>query len=273
MSLTRISSSSPPSSKLFHKPIHHRNDSDELDVFEAAKYFSGYNEPIPHHYTTSKNRASSVSRRMSLDTSMSNINDHQQQILKEKTFVNRNGKPYKQPSSPGGRLASFLNTLFHQAAGGSKKKNKKKQPPKSTEEEDEISPCGRKRRSSISYFSRSFADTKSWYSATSSKSEFRRSPPPLCTPTKAGFRTVVCGSNQKPVSGRDSWCLDEKMAKLSSNDGLLLSGCEESKVDDDGGESDASSDLFELQNYDLDAYSSGLPVYETTDVGSITSGK
>ncbi|KAL9325097.1 hypothetical protein ACSQ67_005742 [Phaseolus vulgaris] len=41
---------------------------------------------------------------------------------------------------------------------------------------------------------------------------------------------------------------------------------------DDGAESDSSSDLFELQNYDLGYYSSGLPVYETTNMDSIKRG-
>ncbi|CAL1395163.1 unnamed protein product [Linum trigynum] len=284
MSVTGLSSSSS-SSKLFHKPIHHRTNSDELDIFEAAKYFSGYNEPTTHYYITSKNRASlgrapSGTRRMSLEMPMENMNSKKLQIVKENNFVSSNTKPHKQPNSPVGKLSNFLSTLFHQAAGGSKKK-----PPNSDGGGE--SPCGgearKKRRSSISYFTRSFADTKSWYSTTSSKSGFR-TPPPLYTPTKAGFRTVVCGGNQKPVFGGDSsWSwLDENLAKLS-NDGLLLSACEKSKVGggskffggddgDDGGESDSSSDLFELQNYDLDACPSGLPVYETTDVGSITSG-
>lgn len=39
--------------------------------------------------------------------------------------------------------------------------------------------------------------------------------------------------------------------------------------DDDGGETDSSSDLFELQIYDLDYYSTGLPVYESTDIDTI----
>ena len=42
--------------------------------------------------------------------------------------------------------------------------------------------------------------------------------------------------------------------------------------DDDGADSDSSSDLFELQNYDLGCYSSGLPVYETTNMDSIKRG-
>ncbi len=41
---------------------------------------------------------------------------------------------------------------------------------------------------------------------------------------------------------------------------------------DDGGESDSSSNLFELQNYDLGYCASGLPVYETTDMDSIKRG-
>lgn len=39
--------------------------------------------------------------------------------------------------------------------------------------------------------------------------------------------------------------------------------------EDDGGETDSSSDLFELQIYDLDYYSNGLPVYESTNIDTI----
>ncbi|KAM1683997.1 hypothetical protein TB2_034698 [Malus domestica] len=80
---------------------------------------------------------------------------------------------YKQPSSPGGRLASFLNSLFNQSA--SKKKKSKSSATQSMKDEEE-SPGGRRRRSSISHFrSSSTRDAKSVYS--SSSSGFRTPPP------------------------------------------------------------------------------------------------
>ncbi|KAK9156110.1 hypothetical protein Sjap_003590 [Stephania japonica] len=52
----------------------------------------------------------------------------------------------------------------------------------------------------------------------------------------------------------------------SESNGTMFSDFKEM---DEGADSDSSSDLFELQNYDLGVYSSGLPVYETTRIESI----
>ena len=96
-------------------------------------------------------------------------------------------KKHKQPSSPGGRLASFLNSLFSQSA--SKKKKSNKSSSQSMKDEDESPGGRRRRRSSISHFrSSSTADSKSLYSSLSS--EFR-TPPYVQTPTKSckEFRT------------------------------------------------------------------------------------
>lgn len=44
------------------------------------------------------------------------------------------------------------------------------------------------------------------------------------------------------------------------------------EVDGGGWESDSSSDLFELDNYDLDAPSSGLPVFGSTNLERLKEG-
>ena len=297
---------------------HKRTDaySGELDVFEAAVYFSGYNDfsSGDHRHTQkySYNAAREENRRRwgilgggrrrSLDLPMrySEQVHHLHQDHPEKQEVTiikeRFGNVrHKQPSSPGGRIASFLNSLFHQAGS---KKNKSKAKPTDREVEEEIPGGGwmrRRRRSSISHLlgsskSNSTATTTSSSSKSlfsSSSSGFRTPPPYLNTPTKnyKQFLNFTSATNQveiqeeKKVNKELSW-LDEKLKVMES-----LS--EKKKVwsdhdddddhrrikrqgdDDDGMESDSSSDLFELQNYELSR--GGLPVYETTNVANINN--
>ncbi|XVF43263.1 hypothetical protein PTKIN_Ptkin02bG0026100 [Pterospermum kingtungense] len=311
--------------RMFKKSFHRRNDSGDLDVFEAAKYFSGYNEAASYNCATYTQKIMKEERqqpwrgggRISLDVPMRNqlLLPHQQpHHVVEKQIKE---KKYKQPSSPGGRLASFLNSLFNQT--GSKKK-KSKSTTQSMKDEEESPGGRRKRRISISHFrSSSAADTKSFYS--SSTSGFRTPPPYAHTPTKSykDFRNysdnnkhVVSlsknniGQPKQTASQNEvlddkknrtdcSW-LDEKLIKF--NDGKsekhknILSTRHQEKDRawpdrypteevkefrrfsevDDGADSDSSSDLFELQNYDLGIYSSGLPVYETTHMDNIKKG-
>ncbi|KDP41333.1 hypothetical protein JCGZ_15740 [Jatropha curcas] len=314
MSITGLSSDT---SKLYKKTFHLRNDSDELDVFEAARYFSGYNEGSGYNgasYTQKvikeDYRHQWRGGRMSLDVPMRTPLPHQQSKTVEKQILKE--KKYKQPSSPGGRLASFLNSLFNQT---SSKKKKSKSTTQSMKDEDE-SPSGRrKRRSSISHFrSSSSADTKSLYS--SSSSGFRTPPPYAHTPTKS-YKDFRSYSDHKQVislpkhngnvksTGLQNEILDDKRIadlswldeKFKFSDGFSeksknlgsLKYIEKDRIwvdqypseekefrkfneVDDGAESDSSSDLFELQNYDLGIYSSGLPVYETTHMDSIKIG-
>ncbi|KAL5826225.1 hypothetical protein ACOSQ4_018022 [Xanthoceras sorbifolium] len=310
--------------KIYKKSFHHRNDSGELDVFEAARYFSGYNEAAGYHCGTYSQKIMREDRqawrggRISLDIPLreplpqhaNTVSYQKQSHTIEKQLMKE--KKYKQPSSPGGRLASFLNSLFNQSSS-KKKKSKSTQSMKDEEE----SPGGRrKRRSSVSHFrSSSNADSKSLYS--SSSSGFRTPPPYANTPTKSykDFRSysdhkqvmslskhnngqVKPAATQNEAISDDkrstdlSW-LDEKFKiidayseKHKSFGNRFLEkeriwvdqysseekDCKKFNEIDDGADSDSSSDLFELQNYDLGKYSSGLPVYETTHMDSIKRG-
>ncbi|KAL0731375.1 hypothetical protein Bca4012_027469 [Brassica carinata] len=304
--------------------FHKRNDahSGELDVFEAAVYFSGYNEfssgdvreenrrhTHKHGYNAAReeNRRRwgilGGGRRISLDLPLRCSEQvhhlHQDHLEKPevKAIKERIGNVrHKQPSSPGGRIVSFLNSLFHQAGS---KKNKPKSKPVDQEVEDKIPGEGwmrRRRRSSISHFlssSRSNSTTTTTASSSSksllssTSSGFRTPPPYSNTPTKnyKKFLNFTSAKNQVEVLeekkiNKELFWLDEKLKVMES-----LS--EEKKVwgahddddddrrikregyDDDGMESDSSSDLFELQNYDLSR--GGLPVYETTMVANINS--
>ncbi|KAF5745762.1 hypothetical protein HS088_TW07G01355 [Tripterygium wilfordii] len=285
-------------SKLYNKKssFHGRNGSDELDVFEAARYFSGYNEAHQQVYnvtTTNYTQRSMRGGRISLDVPMMarkslpqdpnyKIDVHQKQ---------QQDKKYKQPSSPGGRLASFLNSLFNQT-GSKKKKKSSKSATQSMKDEDDQSPNSmrRRRRSSISHFRSSnatSADTKSLYS--SSSSGFRTPPANYAqTPIKSlrsffDHKQLVVPSQVcvRPTIGKlinhDHHQLHRRSQDLYENKVKFSNGSTEQKeqlrklddVGDDGAESDSSSDLFELENFDLGFYSSGLPVYETTHIDTI----
>ncbi|KAL2519256.1 hypothetical protein Adt_15503 [Abeliophyllum distichum] len=249
MSITELSDPN----KMYKKLCHWRNDSGELDVFEAARYFSG----------------GGADEVLGCGATLA-----QKQILKE--------KKNKQPSSPGGRLAQFLNSLFNQTS-------LKKKKSKSTKDEEESPGGRRKRRSSISHFrtaNSTTTDSKSFYS--SSSSGFRTPPPHANTPTKSykDFRNFsdynkqiisVQKFNGNVKSDYSSSWLDEKF-KFSNgysdknwNDKYPLEENEFRKFSDvdDGADSDSSSDLFDLPNHELDFYSSDLPVYETTHLDSI----
>ncbi|PWA69178.1 hypothetical protein CTI12_AA300490 [Artemisia annua] len=302
------------------KPFHRRNGSDELDVFEAARYFSGANENVTgtHNYingeatiysNTTQKYCMKPIRRMSLDMPKRKENSIPlQAMLIDPMMVNKEKKS-KQPSSPGGKLAHFLNSLFNQTS--SKKSKSKTKPAK---DEDESLGWRRKRRSSISHFRSGntnstttnstaptvTSDSRSLFSSSSS-SGFRTPPPYHIahTPTKStSYKDQRSYSYLKPSPTQvtkipnngnlnkienfniKSDFLDKKTGftnGLMEKVKIFEDKQEDIKVykrfiHEDDGDSDSSSDLFELTNCDLGYCSSGLPVYETTRMNSIKRG-
>lgn len=217
--------------------------SGELDVFEAARYFSATNE------------LQRATGRMSLDSVPPQMHSSNQQ--KQRNDHNKN--KLKQPSSPGGRLASFLNALFNQTSSKKKK--------------EENNSTRRKRRSSISHFRITTLTTNATDQQdddqSNSKSGFRTPPPYANTPMKSykEFRSLSDQTKaasmprlQNKVKRMDLGCLDKLDEKFKV------------KNVSDGYDSDSSSDLFDLPNHDLDFFPTGLPVYETTDMDRIKIG-
>ncbi|XP_022861557.1 protein BIG GRAIN 1-like E [Olea europaea var. sylvestris] len=270
--------------QLYNKPFHWRNDSGELDVFEAARYFSGGGtDEVPASGATSAQKTS-VPRtaQISLEMPITRSSIPSQTYAMEKQ--NLKEKKNKQPSSPGGRLAHFLNSLFNQA---SLKKKKSKIGAKTAKDEEESPGGRRKRRSSISHFrtASSTTDSKSFYS--SSSSGFRTPPPHANTPTKS-YKEIRNFSDYKQIISvqkfngnvkndySSSW-LDEKFkfrngySEINWADKYPSEENEFRKISDvdDGADSDSSSDLFDLPNHELEFYSSDPPVYETTHIDSI----
>ncbi|KAL3511022.1 hypothetical protein ACH5RR_030423 [Cinchona calisaya] len=339
----------PEPDKMFKKSSHqHRKDSCEIDVFEAAKYFSGANEIYTynngatkfahevvrdHHHHQEKQPSRAGRFSLDLPLPMRNANSSSmpsQTIVMEKQMMIKEKNLHKKPSSPGGKLANFLNSLFNQTSSRKKKPKSTTTNTKSIKgyDQDDKSPgCRRKRRSSISHFQTAMTTnnpdvdySKSVNSTTSSG--FRTPPPRVNSHTKSSYKDLRSYSDHQPVISfskqlgnhvkssnfaaqstgvlaeskqynLDYAWLDEKIKLVDKNlqsfknakmgfpqtidakiwaDHRYLSeenGFKKFDDADDGADSDSSSDLFELPNYDLDFYSSGLPVYETTNIHSI----
>lgn len=319
----------------YKKPHHRRDDSgDELDVFEAARY---YNDNFSLSQKVIKEERQGYLRggRVSLDMPtlkhhhhlLHQYNNHpipqpypqKQQGKHQQQQQQIKDKKHKQPSSPGGKLAHFLNLLFNQTSSKKKKSSSKSLSTTLSMKDEDESPSGRrKRRSSISHFrsTSSATDAKSIYSSSSSGF---RTPPPynLNTPIKC-YKDFKSFSDHKQVlANLSKYSINNDQNGVSSKPRIIGRGNDErsekgsnlDRVDekikfrngflekekpkdfnhahqekkkreiiknlikeevDDGGESDSSSDLFELQiDYGFGFCSSGLPVYETTHMDSI----
>ncbi|WOH15375.1 hypothetical protein DCAR_0934913 [Daucus carota subsp. sativus] len=295
------------------KSFHQRHNSGELDVFEAAGYFSGSND-ITGASTTPQPKMMRPSGRMSLDIP---VMSSKRSSIPAPTYqhkVSKDEKKMRQPNSPGGKLASFLNSLFNQTS--SKTKKSKVSSSKSMKDDQDHEMGRRKRRSSISHFrggkttssncNSSDSKASSFYSS-SSNSEKR---PPACAKISSrsehkpevmvnSLSKIKSSSSHRKVhtdeNTENSWLDEEKFRFRTPSENssekyynTSVKGVSADKInhskdsanfinfinnEDDGAESDSSSDLFELQNYDLiSCYSSDLPVYETTDIDSIKRG-
>lgn len=285
-------SSNPNNKNSFHR----RNDSGELDVFEAARYFSssgndqnpGNNVLIINGVSEKQNYFQRSTGRMSLDLPTLNSNptshDHHNQpgLVDQKAMMKEKTKYKQQPSSPGGRLASFLNSLFNQAhlrkKTMTKKKKSKSVGPTSKDFEDESPGGRRKRRSSISHFS-----TRHHHLVAEDKisAGFRTPPPYADTPIKSykEFRNLSDHQRQaislpeKTISRNGKLGFDQDHQLIIKDHRDLRKLISDADYDDDGADSDSSSDLFDLPNHELDFYCSDLPVYETTHVDRIKIAK
>ncbi|KAH6797848.1 hypothetical protein C2S52_022402 [Perilla frutescens var. hirtella] len=243
---------------------HRRNDSGELVVFEAARYFSGGDEN-PCHYNSSAGRDNgrrAATARMSLDMAAINLPTIQKQYLMREKI-----KKHKQPSSPGGRLATFLNSLFNQT--NSKKKKKSKTSAAADEDDDHHHTPDQRRRSSISHFT--ITTSAANYDSNSSAK----------TPTKSSYKDLKSFSDrQKAVSLQKNGGDIAVNEQFRFNNGSFRNPTTKWTADDgdqrvvrkfddidDGDDSDSSSDLFDLPS--LDFFSTGLPVYGTTNMDRI----
>ncbi|XP_059643575.1 protein BIG GRAIN 1-like B [Cornus florida] len=221
-------------------------------------------------------------------------NYHQQQNNKGGNFVkktkSRTGdlKKPKQPISPGGRIVSFLNSLF--TAGNSKKAKISSSAGDYYAKQSDTVPTST--CSSTTSFSRScLSNSNTPSSRVKSSNDTKRSVRFHPISVIVDEDSQPCG--HKSLHGHGSSLETVKSVRNSINEELRLRVMEkhrrveevardllrnyQNKVhvdsnndnedDDDDGASCASSDLFELDNLaaiGMDRYSEELPVYETT---------
>ncbi|XP_013583959.1 PREDICTED: uncharacterized protein LOC106292842 [Brassica oleracea var. oleracea] len=191
-------------------------------------------------------------------------------------------KKVKQPLSPGGRLATFLNSLFTNASSNHKKLKKinttvsssAEQPPQSSSN----TTC-----SSTSSFSRSCL-SKTPSSSGKSKRSVRFCPVNVILDEDSSIHIPYGYSNKLHGNNVDRHVMEEENRRVieaakdlirtyqKNKDHLAVTTCDnvqeddEDDIDDDAA-SYASSDLFELENLSaigIERYREELPVYETT---------
>ncbi|KZV37998.1 hypothetical protein F511_23453 [Dorcoceras hygrometricum] len=259
--------------KINNYSFRRRHDSGELDVFEAAQYFSGFQENpddairFPHKSIREETQRPA---RMRLDSIMRNPVPSQNHAMQQKKI--KEAKKNRQPSSPGGRLASFLNLLFNHT---SSKKYKSKSIGSITDLKQATSVHGGRRvgRSSKIYSTNpndtaSAVDLKSMHSCSSSG--FGTPPPPFSnTPTNqdddfARFSYPKNCGNLKAKRLHDAFYFDKTRSDYFASsvaENLRIIDIKKPSVNwiDDGcpseekgfrkfssADSDSSSDLFDL---------------------------
>ncbi|XP_073525919.1 uncharacterized protein [Phyllobates terribilis] len=283
--------------KTRRKSCHRSNNSGELESLGFRNGASLMHElgmlAIRDDCNTSNRQQGWREGRVSLDipsmkyTTINHHLHHRQYSVTNRQETASNGakidvKKHRQPSSPGGKLASFFNSLINQAL------SKKKKLPKSSNKENNIvieqespnywrklrSTSTKKRTSSPPNYPINITPTKS-YKSLFTKSRCKNIVIPS---TKADSATVLSsGSADLDWLDEKLKCIKQQSSSTTTKEKSLISrnSSVESLIkrfkeeEEDGGESDSSSDLFELQlNYD-DHCSTGLPVYETTCVDTI----
>ncbi|CAH9115002.1 unnamed protein product [Cuscuta europaea] len=278
------------SQKLFHR----RDDSGELDVFEAANYFNDDQVSFSDNNQINVNgggchsqAASSNEERMSTDTLFPPDTQHSSTeseiekpiALKEKC---------KQPSSPGGKLACFLNSLFSQT-NSSKKKNHKSKTRMNKEEEDNAhiraGSLRKKRRSSSSLSEEEEEEVYSTNTTFKINAPFPYNPKiPSSKDDEdededdhrpAGYKFMFsCGISE--IRRRSvHWTGECKAEKYDNNKcSKFDDDCEDDE--DEDYHSDSSSDLFDLPISEVLGYytSTGLPavVYKAAQIDYIKRG-
>ncbi|KAJ4886757.1 Uncharacterized protein Rs2_26505 [Raphanus sativus] len=192
-------------------------------------------------------------------------------------------KKVKQPISPGGRLATFLNSLFTNASTKYNPKKPKKNSSTSISVLSETQSSSSTTCSSASSFSRSCLSKTPSSSSGKSKRSVRFCPVNVILDEDSSVY-IPCGNNNNNYNNdakRYRHVMEEENRRVieaakdlirtyqKNKDLLTVTTCDnvEDDDDDDDAASYASSDLFELENLSaigIERYQEELPVYETT---------
>ncbi|XP_065013235.1 protein BIG GRAIN 1-like E [Musa acuminata AAA Group] len=226
------------------------NESDELGVFEATRYFSDATDGV--------GLVGGFGPRGAVAVEQTVPRSSDGRLISGSPSLTRAKKCGKQPGSPGAKLVGYLNSFFHQAA--SRRKPKCSNPtstsrePREDGEEVEKRPGDQKeRRRSITGHSQSTKTAGTKSSNFCPRSEVR------------GRRRSITEVSKE----RENWENKQVPNGAWPRGRNKTFGRTGKEVEDDDGDSDSSSDLFELKICDRGGLSDGLPVFATTDIQAI----
>ncbi|WOL17674.1 hypothetical protein Cni_G26467 [Canna indica] len=233
---------------------HRRNDSGELDVFEAALYFSGQVNEVG----LGLGRAWRAERR-SLDAPIETALFHKPQKLVLVNQFKDPNKRHKQPSSPGvGKLVNFLSSFFNLTT--SKKKSRSVNPTQSCKNVEYMERQTRRRRNSIGHHE-SVRGTERRCGLGVPLGD-QRNQVPFCLQREVWHGSKV--TDEVLIAQGGKACLRYSLSNRWST---------RREEEEDGGESDSSSDLFELKSCSMGGSilgsSKGIPIYGTTNLEEI----
>ncbi|XP_039115123.1 uncharacterized protein LOC120250378 isoform X2 [Dioscorea cayenensis subsp. rotundata] len=239
----------------FRKPSSCFKQSDELDVFDAARYFSGSIDCVSNALREDKLMRKPAKKSLERATTSTPAAVNTAQASKKEITKD---EPYKQPSSPCGSLADFLSLLFQSSL--KKKLRYLEDGEKILELRDKSNVNSKAKVTSHEAWQDNkvamINDDHTWMAE---KARFR----------ERFFKNYKFASNgavenKWVLKGNSAW-KDKVWAnemKAKERRGFKRVVLEE----EDGGESDSSSDLFEIKSFCSGTLSSDLPVYGTTDM-------
>ncbi|XP_071723172.1 protein BIG GRAIN 1-like A [Rutidosis leptorrhynchoides] len=167
-----------------------------------------------------------------------------------------NLKRAKEPISPGGRLSTFLNSLFTNGHHLKKLKDLNNQKVERTTKSAHGSTC-----SSVSSF------TRSCLSKDSPRSREKRLNNGNVRRTVRFYPVSVIFDEDCRPCGEKYICSEQDILKVHVTSMSQKFDDDDEEEDDDDMKSDASSDLFELDHLSILKECEELPVYETTHFG------
>jgi len=265
----------------FHRLL--QNSSSSSSESSSGGGFSSSESSESVYALKSRSSCYGMQRPKPIRTSFSGQNPQSEKPKHENGFVKTKSKALKiygdlkkvkQPISPGGRLASFLNSLF---TAGNSKKAKMSSSAYETSSERKSKSTATSTCSSASSFSRScLSNTPSSRGQFSNGGGVKRSVrfcPRVsvivdedCRPKDAAeIKCYVMGANYRVEEVAKD--LFKNYQKEIKEDLHMKDVLQEDSDDDDDAASCSSSDLFELDNLSaigIERYREELPVYETT---------
>lgn len=273
-------------------------ESDELDVFEATRYFSGAIDDVAGGFVGSHGLSlATEEREVPNGVQVRRLGDEGLVMGSSGASLQVKDKKWKQPSSPGAKLVSYLNNFFNQATP---RKTLKCLNPSSTarevpKEDKEMQKCHaeqserrrrRRRSDALSYRSSkssagskptNFCGSSSFASPSSHKgialSDFEtwESRPGVARLQNIGGFEESKWVINKPISDghlRRDWFHQGHQLPFTraSKDFTHFTRARREDINHDD-EEDGDDDLFELKNiYAQEDLSDGLPVFATTNI-------